>query len=82
MTIDLIKVSPTGYSAVVIIEKANRIGQNGNNIIAIIGKQKQIKLMFHLKFTWIGKLCNWKIKSLLSPNLSERKKCFTTSANC
>jgi len=25
-------------------------------IKAIIGKQKQIRLMFHLKFTWIGKL--------------------------
>ena len=33
----------------VIIERANRIGQNGNNIIAIIGKPKQIRLMFHLK---------------------------------
>jgi len=43
-------------ATIVIIEGANRIGQNGNNIISIIGKQKQIKLMFHLKFTWIGKL--------------------------
>jgi len=40
----------------VIIERTNRIGQNGNNIIAVIGKQKQIRLMFYLKFTWIGKL--------------------------
>jgi len=27
---------------IVIIERANRIGQNGNNIIAIIGKQNKL----------------------------------------
>jgi len=48
--------------------------------MAIIGKQKQIRLMFHLKFTFkdiIGKEKSW-----LSANLSDRKKSFTTFANC
>jgi len=43
-------------ATMVITERANMKGLNGNNIIAIIGKQKQIRLMFHFKFTWIGKL--------------------------
>jgi len=36
MTIDLIKESQTGYNSH--YRRANRIDQNGNNIIAIIGK--------------------------------------------
>jgi len=46
MTIDLIKVSPTGYNSH--YQKSKQDMQNGNNIIVIIGKQKQIRLMFHL----------------------------------
>ena len=49
MTIDFIKYRQ--QATLDIIERANRIGQNGNNIIATIDKQKQIRWMFHLKFT-------------------------------
>jgi len=41
MTIDLIKVSPTGYNRHYRKSKQDR--PIGNNIIATIGKQKQIR---------------------------------------
>ena len=43
-------------ATIVIFEREIRMGQIVNYIIAIIGKQKQIRLMFCLKFSWIGKL--------------------------
>jgi len=43
-------------ATIVIFEREIRMGQIVNNRIAIRGKQKQIRLMFCLKFSWIGKL--------------------------
>jgi len=54
MIINLKKTSR--QATIVIFVREIRMGQIVNNKIAISCKQKQIRLMFCLKFSWIGKL--------------------------